>query len=128
MKRDRFTIKKRLKSFGFAFNGFIILFREEHNSRIHFIAAFFAVIAGFWLKISLIEWVAVVFAIGFVITLELINSAIENIADFISPEKHEMIKKIKDLAAAGVLVGAITSLTIGLIIFLPKIIEKVLVN
>ena len=128
MKRNRFTLRKRLKSFGFAFNGLIILFREEHNSRIHFITAFFIVIAGFWLKISTIEWVAVIFAIGLVITLEIINSAIENMADFISCEKHEMIKKIKYLAAAGVLVGAITSLTIGVIIFLPKIIEKVLVN
>lgn len=125
MKQNRFSLQKRLKSFGYAFNGLIILFREEHNSRIHFIAAFVAVIAGFWLKISAIEWVAIVFAIGFVITCEIVNSAIENIADFISPEKHEMIKKIKDLAAAGVLVASITSLTIGLIVFLPKIIEKV---
>lgn len=125
MKHNRFTLQKRLKSFGFAFNGLIILFREEHHSRIHFIAAFLAVSAGIWLKISTIEWVSIVIAIGLVITLEIFNSAIERIADFISPEKHEMIKKIKDLAAAGVLVGSLTSLTIGLIIFLPKIIEKI---
>ena len=87
-------------------------------------AAFIAVIIAFWLKISAIEWVAIVFAIGFVITLEIINSAIENMADFLSPEKHEMIKKIKDLAAAGVLVSSITSLIIGLIVFLPKITDR----
>lgn len=126
MKNNRFSLRKRLKSFGFAFNGLVILLREEHNSRIHFMAAFIAVILAFWLKISAIEWVAIVFAIGFVITLEIINSAIENISDFLSPEKHEMIKKIKDLSAAGVLVGSITSLIIGLIVFLPKIIDKVL--
>ena len=126
MKNNRFSLRKRLKSFGFAFNGLVILLREEHNSRIHFIAAFITVFIAFWLKISAIEWVAIVFAIGFVITLEIINSAIENMADFISPEKHEMIKKIKDLSAAGVLVGSITSLIIGIIVFLPKIIDKVL--
>lgn len=125
MKRNRFSLQKRLESFGFAFNGLIILFQEEHNSRIHFLVAFCAVIAGVWLKISTIEWLLIVLSIGFVITLEIINSAIENISDFISPEKHEMIKKIKDLTAAAVLIGSITSLTIGLIIFLPKIIEKV---
>jgi len=124
MKNNRFSLRKRLKSFGFAFNGLVILIREEHNARIHFMAAFIAVILGFWLKISAIEWVAIVFAIGFVITLEIINSAIENMADFISPEKHEMIKKIKDLSAAGVLVGSITSLIIGLIVFLPKITDR----
>jgi diacylglycerol kinase len=126
MKSNKFSLQKRLKSFGFAFNGLIILFREEHNARIHFVASFVAVIAAFWLKLSAIEWVAIIFAIGLVIALEIINSAIENIADFISPEKHEMIKKIKDLAAAGVLVASITALMIGLIVFLPKIIDKVL--
>ena len=61
-------------------------------------------------------------AIGLVITSEIINSAIENISDFISPEKHDLIKKIKDLSAAGVLISAITAFVIGLIIFIPKLI------
>jgi len=68
-----------------------------------------------------LEWIAVVVAFGFVIAMEIVNSAIENIADFVSPEKHEMIKKIKDLAAAAVLIAAITAFIIGLIIFVPKI-------
>lgn len=123
MKQQNFTIRRRIKSFGFAFNGLKILFREEHNSRIHLLAAVCATIAGFILKISAVQWIAVVFAIGFVITIEIINSSIENLADFVSPDKHEMIKKVKDLAAAGVLVSAITALIIGLIVFLPGIIE-----
>jgi len=123
MKQQNFTIRKRIKSFGFAFSGLRILFREEHNSRIHLLAAVCATIAGYILKISAVEWIAVVFAIGFVITTEIINSSIENLADFVSPDKHEIIKKVKDLAAAGVLVSAITALIIGLIVFLPGIIE-----
>ena len=123
MKQEKFTIRKRIKSFGYAFIGLRILFREEHNFRIHMVAAACATIAGFILKISAIEWIAVVFAIGFVITIEIINSSFEKLADFVSPDKHEMIKKVKDLAAAGVLISAITALIIGLIVFLPGIIE-----
>ena len=121
MKHQKFSIRKRINSFSFAFNGLKIFIREEHNGRIHLLSAFFTVIAGILLKVSAIEWVALVFAIGFVITSEIINSAIENIANFISPERHDTIKIIKDLSAAGVLLSAVTALVIGLIIFLPKI-------
>ena len=125
MKNQKFSIAQRLRSYAHAFNGLKILLKEEHNARIHLVAAILVVIAGVVLKISPIEWIAIVFAIGFVFTAEIINSSIENIADFISPEKHEKVKKIKDLAAAAVLISAVTALIIGLIIFLPKI-EKLL--
>ena len=122
MKQQNFSPKKRIKSFSYALNGLKILFREEHNSWIHLLVAVCAVVGGFLLKISATEWLAIVLAIGLVISLEIVNSAIENIADFISPEKHDVIKKIKDLSAAAVLVSALTALAIGLIVFLPKII------
>ena len=121
MKQQKFSILKRVKSFGFAFNGLKILIKEEHNARIHLFAIICVLVAGFLFKISTYEWIAIIFAIGFVLTLELMNSAVENISDFISPKKHYSIKKIKDLAAAGVLVSAIAALAIGLIIFIPKI-------
>ena len=121
MKHKKFSIRKRLKSFKYAFNGLKILLIEEHNSWIHIFASLCVVIAGFVFKISIYEWIAVIFAIGLVMALEIFNSAIENIADFVSPEKQEKIKRIKDLSAAGVLIGAITALIIGLIIFIPKI-------
>ena len=120
MKQERFSCAKRLKSFKYAFNGLKILIREEHNVRIHVFITGCVLTAGLVLKISYSEWIAVVLCIGMVIALEMINSAIENIADFISPEKHEQIKKIKDLAAGAVLVGALTAVTVGLIVFLPK--------
>jgi diacylglycerol kinase len=120
-KQQKFSIRKRLKSFVYAFNGLHILFREEHNSHIHLVAALCAFIAGFFLKITATEWVAVIFAIGFVFAMELINSAIENMADFVSTEQHEHLKRIKDLSAASVLVSAITALAVGLIVFFPKI-------
>ncbi|RLD90557.1 MAG: diacylglycerol kinase [Bacteroidetes bacterium] len=121
MKQQRFSILKRLKSFKHAFNGLRILIKEEHNARIHLFATICVVIAGLFLKISLNEWIAITFSIGLVISLEIMNSSIESMADFISPERHEKIKKIKDLSASGVLISAITALIIGLIIFIPKI-------
>jgi len=121
MKSKKFSISKRIKSFGFALNGLKILIQEEHNARIHIIAAISVILAGFYFQLSSLEWLAIFFAIGLVISLEIINSAIENIADFISPKKNDAIKKIKDLSAAGVLISALTALTIGFIIFIPKI-------
>ena len=125
MKKNQTSVKKALRSFAFAFNGLKILILEEQNARIHTIGAFCAIVLGFVLKISLHEWVAIILAIGFVITIETINSAIENLADFVSPDKHDLIKKVKDLSAGGVLLSAITALIIGLIIFLPKLITHV---
>lgn len=122
MKQQKFSIKKRLNSFKYAFNGLKILLKEEHNARIHLIAAICVLVAGFVLKISVNEWILVVISIGMVFSMEIINSSIENIADFISPEKHDKIKKIKDLSAAGVLICALMAFTVGLIIFAPKII------
>ncbi|MBP1672911.1 MAG: diacylglycerol kinase [Bacteroidetes bacterium] len=121
--RQKFSIFKRLKSFEHAFNGLLILIKEEHNARIHLFATICVIFAGVLFKISLNEWIAIIFSIGLVFCLEIINSSIENIADFIYPEKHEKIKKIKDLSASGVLMSAITAMIIGLIIFIPKIIK-----
>ncbi len=121
MKGEIFSISKRVKSFSYAFNGLKILFQEEHNARIHLVAAFCVLVVGFVFKISNMEWIAVIFAIGLVFVLETINSVIENLADFISPEKNESIKKVKDLSAAAVLIGAITAAVVGLIVFIPKL-------
>ena len=117
-----FSILKRLKCFTFAFNGLKILVQEEHNSWIHIAITICVVLAGFLLQISLIEWVAVVLCAGLVFALELVNSAIENMADFVSPQKDKIIGKVKDLSAAAVLIAAICSVIVGLIVFLPKIV------
>lgn len=117
------TLLKRLKSFTYAFHGLKILIREEPNARIHLFAAFSVLIVGVYYRISSLEWIALVFAIGLVIAFEIVNSSIEGIADFISPDKHHAIKKIKDLAAAGVLIAAFTALTVAFIVFLPKIFD-----
>ncbi len=116
-------MKNFFHSFIYAFNGIKILLLEERNARIHFIALIIVIFAGFYFSISKQEWLVLILTSGLVISLEAMNTVIENLADFVSPEKHEAIKRIKDISAAAVLVAAITSLIIGVMIFIPKIVS-----
>ncbi len=118
-----FSFSERLLSFKFAFAGLRTLFREEHNARIHVLAAVIAIALGFAMKISSNEWILLIGAISLVFICELINTSLEALADFVSPEKHPQIKKVKDLAAASVLISALSALIVGIILFLPKIIN-----
>jgi len=121
MEREKFSISKRFRSFGYAFNGLKLMLKEEHNSRIHLVAAFCAVLLGWFLKLSTLEWVAISLVIGAVFAAELFNSALENLADHLAPERDANIKKVKDLAAAAVLVCALTAVAVGCLVFLPKL-------
>jgi diacylglycerol kinase len=121
MDTNRFSIKRRLKSFRYAFSGLRVLVKEEHNARIHLFATVCVIVMGVLFRISCTEWVTVALAIGLVFGMEAVNSAVENICDFVCPERDARIKKIKDLAAAAVLLSAIAALAVGLFIFIPKI-------
>lgn len=125
MKREKFFIRQRARSFGYAFEGIRSLLRDEHNSRIHVFAMVCVVVCGFGLRISAMEWCVVALCCGSVLMAEAMNSAVEAIADLVSPEYHPLVKKAKDVAAAGVLMMAIATATAGLIIFLPKIFELI---
>ena len=116
MKNSGFTFRKRL-----AFNGIRLLIQKEHNAWIHCFAAICVVIAGFFFGLSQTEWIAVVIVIGAVLSAEAINSSIESLADLVSPEYNEIIKKTKDLAAGAVLIMAIAAAIVGSIIFFPKL-------
>lgn len=118
---EKFSLKKRSKSALYALNGLRVLFLEEHNSRIHIAIVIVVVTAGFLLKISNTEWLVICILIALVFSLEIINSAIENICDYISPQWNGVIKKVKDLAAAAVFVSSVISVICGAIIFLPKL-------
>ena len=108
---------KLIRSFGFALKGIKVAFREELNIRIHVLALIITIGAGIYFKITPIEWCFIFLASGFVFSLELINTAIENLTDLVAPEKNSMAEKIKDVAAAAVLVSSIAALLTGVIIF-----------
>jgi len=123
MKQKPFSIKARIKSFEYAFRGLWHLLKEEHNYRIHIVVMIAVVAAGFIFRIEEWEWIAVIICIGLVLALEAINSALENFLDFVSPEKHEKVMKIKDLAAGAVLVFSIAAAIVGIKIFLPRLLN-----
>ena len=114
-------MKKLLKSFKYAFDGIFTGIKEEQNMKIHIAIMILVIIFGIMLKISKIDWIICIILFGFVISMELINTAIENTVDLVTKEKNEQAKIAKDVAAGAVLVSAITSAIIGLIIFVPKI-------
>lgn len=91
--------------------------------RIHVVAAVLAIIAGFYFKIAAGEWGIIVLSICSVIAMELINTAIEQLCNHVTAEQHPVIKKVKDIAAAAVLITAVGSFMVALIIFLPKLIS-----
>lgn len=114
---------KFIRGFGYAFSGLGYAFKSQLNFKIHIIAALLISIAGWWFKLSIDEWLWIIVSIGMVMMAELLNTAIEVLVDLVSPEIHPKAKIIKDVAAAAVLVSAITAAIIGLIIFIPKILD-----
>ncbi len=122
-KGAKFSISKRLASFKYAFSGLGSLIRHEHNARVHLLVALLVIAMGFVLGISPVEWMILVITITIVFIAEILNSAIESLADHVSPEYSELIKRVKDYCAAAVLIAAIASVIVGLIIFLPKVIR-----
>lgn len=122
MKNNGFTLRRRLRSFGYAFHGIRLLITQEANAWIHCFAAVCVVVAGFFFGISVSEWIAVIFAIGMVLAAEAVNSAVEALADRVTQEYDEAIKRTKDLASGAVLILAIAAAIIGCIIFIPKIV------
>lgn len=117
------NIRKAIKSFSYAGFGIYSLFRHENNAKIHLLAAVVVFIAGIFFKISNIEWCIIIVQIALVWAAEAFNTAIEKIADMISTEYHPTIKIIKDVAAAGVLILAISAIFVASFIFLPKVWE-----
>lgn len=122
MKNDKFSFSARIRSFRYAFHGIATLLHDEHNFRIHGVSLIIAITLGVLLRISPMEWCIVALCSGGVLTGEATNSAIEALSDLTSPEYHPLVKKAKDVAAAGVLMMAIAAAVCGGIIFLPKII------
>lgn len=119
-----FSFKARIMSFKHAFNGIAEFFQTEHNALIHLIFAIAAIGLGVWLSVSTLEWIIIIFLIGIVFMAELFNTAIEKLGDSISDDYNESIKKAKDFSAAAVFIAAMTASVIGLIIFIPRLIDK----
>lgn len=120
-ENKKFSIIDRVRSFKYAFNGLKLFFRNDHNGRLHLFAAIVAIMFSWLLKISAMEWAVILVVITAVIATEVVNAAIEKLADVVSPNYHPKIKIVKDLAAGAVLMTAFLALAVGGIIFIPKL-------
>ncbi|WP_242086874.1 diacylglycerol kinase family protein [Aestuariivivens sediminis] len=111
----------RLKSIKYAFHGAFLLIKKESSIKIQVCIAIAITLAGFIYNISTTEWMAQILAIALVIGTEALNTAIEEVANFIHPEYHSKIGYIKDIAAGAVFIAAFFASIIGLMIYLPKV-------
>ena len=109
-------------AFYHAFSGLQNFFLRERNGKIQLLVACITVAGAFAFKISPMEWVILLLCIGLVLSLEMINSAVEKLCDLVHRDFHPVIKIVKDVSAAGVLWSSIVSTAIGCIIFIPKIV------
>ena len=113
--------KKRVQSFKYAIEGLAAAVRDQPNLVVQLCIAAIVLAAGFYFQISKAEWLIITLTIGFVITFELTNTAIEEIVDSFTNQVHPAAKKAKDVSAAAVLIAAITAVVIGIMVFLPYI-------
>ncbi|MFC6876958.1 diacylglycerol kinase family protein [Flavobacterium myungsuense] len=119
-QKDNSFFTGRFKSMGFALKGAIKLVTTEHSVMVQTFIGILMVFAGFYFHISHEEWLVQTLAIGLVLGIEGLNTAVEKVADFIHPEFHEKIGFIKDIAAGAVFFAAMTAIAVGLIIYVPK--------
>lgn len=121
MIQDKRFVSGRIKSIGFAVKGAFKLVTTEHSVMVQFSIMLLMIFAGFYFHISREEWMLQTLAFGLVLGIEGINTAVEKIADFIHPEFHDRIGFIKDIAAGAVLFAASSELTVGALIYVPKL-------
>ena len=120
---ERFTARARIASVRYALRGVWVMLATQHNAWIHAIATAGAVGLGFALRLSRIEWLAVVLAIIAVWTAEALNTAFESLCNVASPEIHPLVERAKDIAAGAVLISALGALAVALLVFWPRLVS-----
>ena len=116
-------LEGRITSFGYAWSGIMKFFATEKNAQVHLGATVMVISMAVLLDVNQVEIIMLVFAIALVWITEMINTAIGKIMDFISVERNNSIKTIKDMAAGAVLMASTAALLTGSIIFIPKLVS-----
>jgi len=116
-------LKKFVNSFTYPIKGLKYAYRNEQNLAVDVGISLLVLIAGVIFKLEKSEWLVVIFTIGAVISLELVNTAIEAVVDLVTEEYHPLAKVAKDTSAAAVFVIAVIAAIVGIVIFLPKVIS-----
>jgi diacylglycerol kinase len=115
------ALRAFLQGFSHAFRGIVFGLRTQRNLRVHALATLIVIVLGFVLQIERWEWCAILISCGLVWAAELLNTAIERLADRVSMEREEAIRVVKDAAAGAVLAASLAAAAVGAIIFLPRL-------
>ncbi len=117
--------KQLIRSFKHALRGVRVVFRSEQSFRLQVVAGIVVMMLAVYFPIARWEFIILLLLVGSVLSLELINSVFERIVDTFKPRIHPIVKDIKDIMAATVLVTSIIALFVGLSIFLPHVLSLV---
>lgn len=127
-KRRSFSMQARGRSFVYAFRGLRFAVETQHNLWIDICMALIVVGLALWVGLDPFKWAILAAIIGLVISMEVMNTAIEALVDLVSPKRNSRAALAKDLAAAAVLLSALTSVVIGLLVLGPPLLEKLKVT
>lgn len=111
-------LEDRVRSFGHAFRGIVTLLSTQHHARLHLLVTLLVICAGAAFRLRRWEWVAILLCIGMVWMAEALNTSIEFLADEVTLERRDRIRKAKDVAAGGVLITALVSVAVALLVFI----------
>lgn len=117
------ALRAFLQGFLHAFRGIAFGLRTQRNLRFHALATLGVIALGFVLQIERWEWCTMLISCGLVWAAELLNTAIEQLADRVTKEREEAIRVVKDAAAGAVLAASLAAAAVGAIIFLPRLLD-----
>ena len=120
LKKNKKSFKRFTQSFKFCYEGMKYAFYHEQNILVMMVVGIIALVLGIVFKLALSERLALILTIGVVLSLEMLNTAIEAVVDLVSPQKHPLAKVAKDAASGAVGIMSIFAAILGLMIFLPK--------
>jgi diacylglycerol kinase (ATP) len=121
---DPNQLARQIKSLRNALDGLTFAFNTQSNLKFHLVAAIGVIALGLWVGLDRIEWLIIMFTIFWVISAEMINTAIEAMVDLITQEYRQQARIAKDVAAGMVLLGALGSIVVALTLLAPKLIDK----
>ncbi|MCS6868053.1 MAG: diacylglycerol kinase [Thermus sp.] len=120
-REDPHPLKGVVRSFGYAWEGVVYAWRVQRNFRLEVYLGLLALGLSLWLGVSPVP---VLLLIALVLSLELLNTALEALTDLASPVYHPLAKRAKDTAAAAVLLASLLALLVGLYLFLPPLLGR----
>ena len=119
-----FSILERIRSFRFAIRGVVLTVQSQHNAWIHLVVSIAVIALGGYVGLQRDDWLWLITAMTLVWSMEILNTAVERLADAAVPEIHPLIAQAKDASAGAVLVAVFGSALIGLAVLGPPLIEK----